>query len=1285
MSNQLIYRPDESIRLEGDQAIIELFTQDGFPYEVINKIQSIAEKRGFKIEVDNDPTTLNPNIRLFTDLRYGRNVADQMREFQHAITSEADPDKKIDVEIVQATTDPNVFDSLKMPEEQETSISAPPSESKNIIAKGVDVIQKRFSKEGYDKNQKILRIKQIISENAGNPAILEQLHKGGVTKESIQKILLELRIINPVDNITETSVLTLIDLFNAYAKEMKVIGPESQVTDALLRKSYEILFRDFRLKEAFNRLKKGTEYNFFKFTNKDFLKIFEGYDLDRFAPYFANIFRDFVLQLPEGSDEEKKFKKFATFLSFPPGSSSIERNRLALDSIVDNVRTLNTNKMSVLYLGSLLQLTDTVEDQNINPVLLDLVKHLQVLSIFSPNDEIILRTIFTEDFTLKSQDKIIDRVFEFVSKHFDDLLIDHAYKATDALPLSEAVSLIGYIYSSKDDSTIRDHRNIFLNLFVDEYAREMEDGSAKMHEILMSVVRVLNTIRRTDPGITEALNTYRINEIKEKIQTQNPEDADLPDEIKSVNNEKKKLKILVRKDLTESKSNQVQIEADGSIPMLSNLYLENPSTFENDKTDLFRHINYFITHLKRKGVYQYFVSLLHNNNDSEAARKEIFKIFYNLQGNIQNTFNDIRKYFENSLESANNSEQVSKYITAKFLTDIITARTRKDNIASRAEAYPEEFGAIKSLNLPENVEKIVKDAMINRKTGMLDAYKLTSNELEIVLFEIKKAEVKKELIAKISNLTDIRGIQTIIERSIQILSEDIKQRYPVPYVEELYLKPLKQEFYTLRRELLSHPKVGATLGWDFSKVENEVNETLRNLYALVGKRSKLIEVNLDVNIADVSKLNSLIQIFVKEYRERIGSIEVKPDRAKEDFKSAIDKWRNNLETKFTDVNNATISPEKEAAIREEFSAKLRSINLDNLNLYQFAQTLSTNQTGIGNIIQLSHFVELYSDKSFANLSQEQFSILFYLVKGNSADIRYIFNPIDGNIVSGNDEKYSETKTSELAKTLFKALQQYAINLYTAREFQRSKADEVSKQIAAEQAKEQEKKKEVKKPDVSVPATVEVMGKKIEARDVGRAEKVANRIKNIFRREQQVKSEPKTETQRKLETSDQNRKALNEVLSGLPDDIKTITNNLILAEIAKEKVEKAERDLKRLREVVYPSIKGNLEKSERKRVERGMDLNQIPFARRAINDAYNKINDLMKKDIYTEQELQDISTKLLDLINSVHDAMRSLINDMEKTATLTKNAKNMSKVVELRELSNQYTPEKQITNGNGKAA
>src|SRR5690606_9162382 len=140
--------------------------------------------------------------------------------------------------------------------------------------------------------------------------------------------------------------------------------------------------------------------------------------------------------------------------------------------------------------------------------------------------------------------------------------------------------------------------------------------------------------------------------------------------------------------------------------------------------------------------------------------------------------------------------------------------------------------------------------------------------------------------------------------------------------------------------------------------------------------------------------------------------------------------------------------------------------------------------------------------------------------------------------------------------------------------------------------------------------------------------------------------------------------------------KTITNNLILAEIAKEKVEKAERDLKRLREVVYPSIKGNLEKSERKRVERGMDLNQIPFARRAINDAYNKINDLMKKDIYTEQELQDISTKLLDLINSVHDAMRSLINDMEKTATLTKNAKNMSKVVELRELSNQYTPEKQ---------
>src|SRR5690606_8123646 len=156
-------------------------------------------------------------------------------------------------------------------------------------------------------------------------------------------------------------------------------------------------------------------------------------------------------------------------------------------------------------------------------------------------------------------------------------------------------------------------------------------------------------------------------------------------------------------------------------------------------------------------------------------------------------------------------------------------------------------------------------------------------------------------------------------------------------------------------------------------------------YALVGKRSKLIEVNLDVNIADVSKLNSLIQIFVKEYRERIGSIEVKPDRAKEDFKSAIDKWRNNLETKFTDVNNATISPEKEAAIREEFSAKLRSINLDNLNLYQFAQTLSTNQTGIGNIIQLSHFVELYSDKSFANLSQEQFSILFYLVKGNSAD------------------------------------------------------------------------------------------------------------------------------------------------------------------------------------------------------------------------------------------------------------------------------------------------------------
>src|SRR5690606_3428713 len=139
-------------------------------------------------------------------------------------------------------------------------------------------------------------------------------------------------------------------------------------------------------------------------------------------------------------------------------------------------------------------------------------------------------------------------------------------------------------------------------------------------------------------------------------------------------------------------------------------------------------------------------------------------------------------------------------------------------------------------------------------------------------------------------------------------------------------------------------------------------------------------------------------------------------------------------------------------------------------------------------------------------------------------------------------------------------------------------------IAAEQAKEQEKKKEVKKPDVSVPATVEVMGKKIEARDVGRAEKVANRIKNIFRREQQVKSEPKTETQRKLETSDQNRKALNEVLSGLPDDIKTITNNLILAEIAKEKVEKAERDLKRLREVVYPSIKGNLEKSERKRVE-----------------------------------------------------------------------------------------------------
>src|SRR5690606_10077299 len=168
--------------------------------------------------------------------------------------------------------------------------------------------------------------------------------------------------------------------------------------------------------------------------------------------------------------------------------------------------------------------------------------------------------------------------------------------------------------------------------------------------------------------------------------------------------------------------------------------------------------------LERDADYQHLVSLFHNSSNKEDNAEFIFKCIYNISGPGETYINYIQTFIEKHIgaditRDPNKKRNISRYLAARFLTDVLIIRTRKDNLASRLGNPDSQFGTEEGLNLSPKTTEMLKPQLTSN--GRLELSSLDQKGVTHINRELKAVEIKIEIIS-------------LLERSNGSLSEQEK-------------------------------------------------------------------------------------------------------------------------------------------------------------------------------------------------------------------------------------------------------------------------------------------------------------------------------------------------------------------------------------------------------------------------------------------------------------------------------------------------------------------------------
>ncbi len=1237
-------------------------------------LQDVAKEYGYEVTVN----TGTGEIKIENlNAENGMTIKQQIENLQRGVANNVNSAQNVNLNF----TTPVTFAT--------GSVNAPTSYK--------DTLWERFTRD-KDKVRAENRLQQLLLNTSD--ADINHIIQGGIDRVAFLDIMNAAEL-TPVD---ADNIIKFIVLLQSNPDYKFVKSPlRKKVLDIILKFAYTELFQSSAknyFQQIISQLGTPPNLDYRKLDISSINMLFEPVGLSFYTlseeqrSFFADLLRNIKSQPKTPLSPE--VDKLLEILAMPVGISIIETGSLPNESIAHIIKTLNYSPDAEDELSNLLKI------EKIDPKFRSIYRNLRILSLLDLSPGMLETLIFKEDLSPEGKDQIVIDIIDRINEKIPEYLYRSQSRPRDSLLYGETLGFLQYLYQDPSGNPgITPIRESFLNELAKKFnANPFDEFQKGMFEVILEIMNSGLVVGYKKENADERRQD-RVGEVLK--QTKSPKTKlTLPSYSRS--NFKPTLQVSIT-GLPEDYE-AISLNSKGTIPELVNLYIQNPEEFATNANyeDIRFNILKIIEFLQLEGIYDYIVDILQNSSDEDNAYISLVETFYNTEPvnnqriypYIENLTNIFKTCFKSGFAD---TDEASKYISARFIVDMLAKRTKKDEAASRLETPANKYGITKLLNIPSDLQGIIQE--VSDAQGNIDLTKLTRIQREIFIKRIRTLELQRGIIKILEDKKDSLtpdDIDNLIDQATRaFISNEGLDGKSVFDINESSIN-FKKNLKVFIDGLLNPPDITTGLGINFESEKEKTLDTLETMYIVIGKKGKLFELRQGQIYDDLDKVEEDIKVFVENYREDILNKNIEMEQGR-DLANNMEDSINHLKNKLKSHYEENYKDAPSSDFRDTFRKNSRVKNIKNTYFKSFLNGVNiTTKEEYSNYLAFVDVIGNLIDLE----SERDYEILFYLLVVpvgifTSTDYKLRFK--DKKTKKGNSyheelkgykpapprSGYSEKEIKNLANHLLKAQLRAAVVIYEEQIAQQREASRLNER----DNEKKDNKKESHSNLQNTPETININGTEVKSQQNKRSVKklaqsiIRNRGKigavagevaggafvlgiastgnipgaliagELFflpvssARILQIGADMRKDDRKKyIETINANVELLRQDLQGLPEVVRNHTQNLINAKFAEKYVEESRKNLKNMRENIYPKIQSKLDKSKASEIQE-INLNLVPKATRVIDKSMSEIMSLLRDNASGKPiDPAKLEKRIVDLLRKINEAMFELTTMLE---------------------------------------